>query len=274
MKRGRFPQRIKRGSCVVTIYRTPSKGYESFTVANYDAKGKFCRQTFADYETARDIAEKIADSFAGGTSDTHVLSGQELMIYRRATDALKKAGVPLDVAVIQFARSLGKTSGADGAAGFLPSVPAAPAIKPVPVAEVVKELLASKKAKGRSVLYLTDLRIRLTRFAKACKKRPLSEITSEDIDKFLESLGIAARSQNNFRASIGLLLRFGKTKGYVARDHPGVSHVDKASHAAQDVQVFTPDEMHKLLRAAKDELVPAIALGGFAGIRSEELKRL
>ena len=149
MKRGRFPQRIKRGSCVVTIYRTPNRGYVSFTVAHYDAKGKFCRQTFADYETARDTAEKIADSFAGGTSDTHVLTGQELMIYRRATEALKKAGVPLDVAAIQFARSLTnpKTS------AFLSSVPAAPAIKPVPVTEVVKELLASKKSKGRSELF-------------------------------------------------------------------------------------------------------------------------
>jgi integrase len=276
MKRGRFPQRIKRGSCVVTIYRTPSKGYVSFTVAHYDAKGKFCRQTFADYETARDTAEKIADSFAGGTSDTQVLSGQELLIYRRATSALQKSGVPLDVAAIQFARSItnGKTSGASGTGAFLPTASSAPTIKAVLVAVVMNELLASKRAKGRSELYLTDLRIRLTRFAKACKKRPLCEITSEDIDTFLESLGIAARSQNNFRSTIGTLIRFGKAKGYVARDHPGVSHVDKASHSALEVQVFTPEEMEKLLRDAKDELVPAIALGGFAGIRSEELKRL
>ena len=58
MKRGRFPQRIKRGSCAVTIYRTPSKGYASFTVAHYDAKGKFCRRTFADFEQARSDAER------------------------------------------------------------------------------------------------------------------------------------------------------------------------------------------------------------------------
>lgn len=32
MSAGRFPQRIKRGSCVVTIYRTPTKGYDAFTV--------------------------------------------------------------------------------------------------------------------------------------------------------------------------------------------------------------------------------------------------
>ncbi|MCL5096348.1 MAG: tyrosine-type recombinase/integrase [Candidatus Omnitrophica bacterium] len=198
------------------------------------------------------------------------------MIYRRATDALKKADVPLDVAAIQFARSItnSKTSGANSAGAFLPTVPSAPTIKAVSVAKVMNELLASKRAKGRSELYLTDLRIRLTRFAKACKKRPLCEITSEDIDTFLESLGIAARSQNNFRSTIGTLIRFGKAKGYVARDHPGVSHVDKASHTALEVQVFTPEQMEKLLGGAKNELVPAIALGGFAGIRSEELKRL
>jgi hypothetical protein len=110
MKRGRFPQRIKRGSCVVTIYRTPSKGYESFTVAHYDAKGKFCRRPFADYAEARSVAEDTAENFAGGHSDTHVLTGQELLIYRRATNALKKAGVSLGVAAIQFAK-LSKRAG-------------------------------------------------------------------------------------------------------------------------------------------------------------------
>jgi hypothetical protein len=208
MKRGRFPQRIKRGSCVVTIYRTPNKGYTSFTVAHYDAKGKFCRRTFADYAEARSAAEDTAENFAGSKPDTHVLTGQELLIYRRATNTLKKAGIPLDVAAIQFARSLtsGDTSVAIGTGAFLPTVPSAPTIKAVPVVEVMDELLTSKRAKGRSELYLTDLRIRLTRFAKACKKRPLCEITSGDIDTFLESLGIAARSQNNFRSTIGTLM--------------------------------------------------------------------
>jgi hypothetical protein len=36
---GRFPQRVKRGSCVVSIYKTPSKGYDAFTVVHYDASG-------------------------------------------------------------------------------------------------------------------------------------------------------------------------------------------------------------------------------------------
>ena len=34
MSGGRFPQRIKRGSCVVSIYRTPTKSYTAFTVVH------------------------------------------------------------------------------------------------------------------------------------------------------------------------------------------------------------------------------------------------
>jgi len=80
MKRGRFPQRIKRGSCIVTIYRTPRNGYRCFTVAHYDVGGKFCRRTFADYAEARSAAQDTAENFAAGESDTHVLSGQELLV--------------------------------------------------------------------------------------------------------------------------------------------------------------------------------------------------
>ena len=39
MKRVGFPKRIKRGSCVVTIYRTPAKGYASFTVVHCGTDG-------------------------------------------------------------------------------------------------------------------------------------------------------------------------------------------------------------------------------------------
>lgn len=227
MKRGRFPQRIKRGSCIVTIYKTPSKGYDLFTVAHYDAGGKFCRRTFADLDQARGAAEKTAESLAGGTSDTHVLTGEELLIYRSATEALKSIAVPLDLAVMEFMRSMtrDKNASVNGTPVTVDSSSLQRAIQAVPVAQVVTELLASKKLKGRSRLYLTDLRVRLTRFADAVD-RPLCEVTSNDIDKFLESVEISARSQNNFRAVIGTLLRFGQAKGYVGRDHPGISHVD------------------------------------------------
>jgi hypothetical protein len=50
--------------------------------------------------------------------------------------------------------------------------------------------------------------------------------------------------------------------------------IEKASHVDKEVLVFTPEEITTLLNGAKRELVPALAIGAFAGVRSEELKRL
>ena len=41
-----------------------------------------------------------------------------------------------------------------------------------------------------------------------------------------------------------------------------------------DVAVFTPEEMRKILHAAPPHLIPILAIGEFAGIRVAELKRL
>jgi hypothetical protein len=82
------------------------------------------------------------------------------------------------------------------------------------------------------------------------------------------------RSKNNFRRVIGTLLRFGQVRGYVAKDHPGISFVEKATQTEGEVVVFKPEEMRQLLACAGPELVPALALCGFAGIRPEEVKRL
>jgi len=49
---GRFPQRVKRGSCVVTIYKTPTKGYDAFTVVHYNNTGARCRRMFTSYAQA------------------------------------------------------------------------------------------------------------------------------------------------------------------------------------------------------------------------------
>ncbi len=242
MKRVRFPKRIKRGSCMVTIYQTQTKGYPLFTVAHYGADSGRCRQRFADYSLARKTAVDVASKLSEGQSDMLVLAGQELLVYRRALQALKPSGASLDTAALRYSELTQGDNGHSVATIVRPPEATATSEKPRLVTEVLRELLAVKETKGRSRLYLTDLRVRLTRFADAMA-RPISEVTTVDIDGFLQSLAISARSQNNFRATIGTLFKFGQTRGYVPRDHPCVSHVEKASQAGSEIHVFTPDEM-------------------------------
>src|SRR6266446_8132179 len=55
-------------------------------------------------------------------------------------------------------------------------------------AELVTELLKTKKADGASARYLSDLRSRLTHFATHFDGRPVAEITDAEVDQWLRSL--------------------------------------------------------------------------------------
>jgi hypothetical protein len=259
---------------VVTIYRTPTKGYTSFTVVHYNAAGQRCRRTFPDYALAHGAAKETVLELAGGEVESLLLTGRDLLAYQEAKKALLNVGISLDVAALQYARAVQVL----GSPQVLEAVEAhmrdrRSTVQPKLVAQVVKELLESKAEKGRSELYRRDLRVRLERVAVAFSG-PLANVTPTGIDDYLRSLNVSARTRNNFRSVIGTLIRFGQQRGYVARDHPGVSTVEKSSSVPSDVQVFTPDEMRRLLDHAKRELVPALVIGAFGGVRSEELKRL
>ena len=73
---------------------------------------------------------------------------------------------------------------------------------------------------------------------------------------------------------MGTLFTFAKAKRYLSRSHPGVSEVTKARRQATEIHIFTPEELQKLLNQASVGLVPSLAIGAFAGVRTEELKRL
>jgi hypothetical protein len=64
MKRGRFPVRVQRGSSLVSIYMTPTRGYALFTVVHHDADGRRNRRVFADYDQARHAADETVLNLA------------------------------------------------------------------------------------------------------------------------------------------------------------------------------------------------------------------
>ena len=65
----KFPQRVKRGSCRVTIYATPSKGRELYTLSYYAEDGRRVRPTFSDYADAKAHADGVVEKLARGQMD-------------------------------------------------------------------------------------------------------------------------------------------------------------------------------------------------------------
>lgn len=82
MSAGRFPQRIKRGSSVVTIYKTPTNGYDAFTVVHYDASGARCRRMFTSYAQAH-----RATATGSSTASFRWMDWQRPLLKRSATPA-------------------------------------------------------------------------------------------------------------------------------------------------------------------------------------------
>jgi len=147
------------------------------------------------------------------------------------------------------------------------------------VDELVRELLAAKRADGRSKRYTNDLACRLGRFSRdpdageiAFGERKVSTITTAEIDRWLRALTLAPVSRNNFRRCLGVLFGFALPRKYCISNP--VSATEEAKVTAGEPGILTPIQFERLLNAADERLRPALAIGGFAGLRPAELQRI
>jgi integrase len=138
--------------------------------------------------------------------------------------------------------------------------------------ELVRQLLAAKKADGRGDRHLRDLESRLGVFAQKFNARMVATITSKEIDEWLRSLPFRPLTRNHYRAKVVLAFNFAVRNGYAA-GNPALG-ADKATVISDAPGILTVDETARLLEAASSDLLPYIAIGAFAGLRRAELQRL
>lgn len=138
--------------------------------------------------------------------------------------------------------------------------------------KVVEEFLTAKAAIGRSAYHLHDLTWRLKKFASAFSV-PLSDVHIADVERWVASLQVMGRTKNNTLAAITNLARFAERRGYIAKGSLELGRIDRSKDTGE-IAIFTPDELGRLLRAARPEMVPYLALCAFAGLRSAEASRL
>jgi integrase len=144
--------------------------------------------------------------------------------------------------------------------------------------QLVDEIIAAKKADGASHRYIKDLRSRLNQFAIAFDGEVVASITTAEIDHWLRGLTnlkgrpVSPTTRNNFRRILNVAFNFARNCGYCIENPVTKSAKAKVVEAAAGI--LTVDELSRLLKSADDELVPAIAIGAFAGLRRAEIERL
>jgi len=273
-KAEKFPLTIKAGSSAVKIYRESRRDGSVYYKLSYHLGGKRHRPSFADLDEAKNEAAAKAAQLARGDVDAMQLNGKDRLAYGRALEAIRTLGMPLDAAAIDYteARKILKNNSLLDAARFYMRHHGH-GITGKSVSEAFEAFLEAKTKAQRSPLYLKDIRLRVGTFAKAfsCEVRQLS---AQDVVDWLEALDVTARTVNN----TGLLLRtffgFCQTRQWLSKDVDLMERVTKKNQAKQDIEIFTPLEMRKLLHAATPRLATAIAIQAFAGIRTAELMRM
>lgn len=143
------------------------------------------------------------------------------------------------------------------------------------VAEIRDELLALKREDvGIDPHYVDGLAGPWEKFCDSFGKRQIGEVEPGDIETWLRELDKAARTRNNIRDIIVRLFRFAREREYLPDALTAAEKVKRIriKARADDIEVWTPEEMKKMIALASAELLPWVAIGGFAGVRTEEIR--
>ena len=273
---------VKSGNVQIPIYRTAhdraANGFE-FKVAYYVHEGgqnKRRIKTFSDCAKAERFAADVNAAINRGDANTLTLTGDELHAYQEAVNALAGTGKTLIQCAHEYTDAIRALKGVPLAVAVEGYNRTFAKMKKMKVQAVVDELVEAKrtnKKKKASEVYLKDLRGRLDKFAESFNV-DIDEVTTAQIEDFLSNLKGSGRTQFNYGRLIGTLFAFAETRHYLPKDSNPFDDVDNDFEDTGKIEVFTPDEMRKLMAAARPELIPFLALGGFAGLRHAEIRRL
>jgi integrase len=155
----------------------------------------------------------------------------------------------------------------------------------ITVAEAVQVFLAYKQTRVKS-RQLTDLTVRLTRFARDNGTSALASITAAQAEKWLTSLRslknpeklaetpfLSPLSRNHYRAALHAFFAYASAPARALCPINPISHVEPEKVETSEPQAYTPQAVAKIMQMALDkkpDLVPALTLGFFCGLRVSE----
>jgi integrase len=261
----------------VPIYRTrwrskkTRRTYRTHVIVWRD-RGLEHREKHSDLAAAQARADRIAGAIANGEiallSFSHA-DRAELLEVRR----LCPPGKTIVLAAAEYSQAMaalaGRASLLDAVQFYLSHQPAE--ASPRTVDQVYTEMLVARAQDGLSQNTLADYRSRLGRFAREFDACPLSALDSRHLDDWLRRLDVHRRTRNNYRGNLLDFVRFARRRGYMPKDWDPLDQVPRLKNEPVQIDIFTPEELTKLLGAAPANQLPFIAIGAFAGLRHEEM---
>ncbi len=155
------------------------------------------------------------------------------------------------------------------------------------VSQYVQVYLAASEGALR-VASIYELNVRLKRFCDAFGERRLDEVERTEISEWLDAMRtkqgepLSVNSKKHYRYAVAGLFAHAIEHTNLVSENPAVrqtksrrtQHLEKVRYK---VEIFTPDQARALITAARKHfpsMVAPVALGLFAGLRTNEIMRL
>lgn len=244
------------GGVTVTIQHCSKPGYAALVVLRKDGRREDER-----YCKTLDEARTLFEQWTVGVGNTGAKAAVGV------SDAEKRLLLDWREKLAAF----GKTP-ADAFAHFLAHLERCKTS--ITVAALCDKFQALKSRENKSRRYLDDLHYRLGHLSARFGERIAADISTEEITAWLAGMEAAPQTVKNYRTIARSL--FSYAKSLKACDENPVDGAFKPSKADTEIGILKVGEAAALLSAAHErpDILPAIAIGLFGGVRDAEIRRL
>ena len=261
-KSHRFPTPRKRLKTFdfqgITIpYGEYRSGRVNYWMIFYYHDGRRRRESRVSFDRLKTRAEEIATNIAHGQAAMNDFRVEDRANYLLCQKMAAEIGVPLPVLIGEAIETRKKLD--------------RPTFTPKTCPLIYEEMITSMRGEGAGRRWIEDLECRAKRFSKHFTG-PMHLLTTDDIRQFLSSLNLSKRSWNNNRAAAAALVRFAREKKYLPADWDAITSLKPFKIKKGEEEIYTTDEMARLLAHCPDKLLPTLTIMAFAGLRHCEIR--
>jgi integrase len=266
---------FKRNGVTVLIRPTTKNGTK-YHVLDYRLKGERKLVWRSSLAEARQAASDAIDKITAGHSDVLQLTSADAHTYLRARENADRVNVPLDHIARDHAELLellaGRATPLEVGRDWLKRHDVKVPRKTV--SEAAEACLLMSKADGKSKRRLQQLSAVFDAFKKD-HNILVAEITPSIVSTWLANLKLSERTRRNYRDALGFLCRWCALAGYIPKGTNWLENVQKYSaRKIGEIEIYTPEELAKLIEKSDDGMLPFIVIQAFSGLRHAEVARL
>lgn len=284
-----FPVVIKYHELQARIY-SKTKTYPYYRLA-FKSAGRRVQKSFSTYNAAKRAGKQILRDLATGRQAVGLSTKEStaMLAIREAIQTFReetgRTVSPLEAVTgyLEATKRLGKCRLMEAIDGFLATVAV---VKRRDLKEVVEEFIEGRRHKTESKngkraemspVYAANVSSWIRQFAATFPDHAVCDLTKDHLEVYMGAYtGLSAKSRNDRRNAVKMLLRWAAGKDYIPATHRlfDAPCMKVEQVVSEEIDFYRPDELSKMLKSADEQLRVVIALNGLAGLRVEEILRL